>query len=77
MVSGVYNTARNVGATLGVAVMGAILAAASGAGTPSDVDSAFAITLEVTSALLALGALVGWLWLPRRRPEPFSAHHVP
>jgi MFS family permease len=75
MVSGVYNTARNVGATFGVAVMGAILAAASGAGTPQDVDSAFAITLEITSALLALGALAGWLWLPRVRPERVSAHH--
>ena len=78
MVSGVYNTARNVGATLGVAVMGAILAAASGAGTPSDVDTAFALTLEVTAGIAALGALLGWLGLPRTRPErPSAHHHVP
>lgn len=73
--SGVYNTARNVGAALGVAVMGAILAAESGTGTPSEVDSAFALTLEVSSVLLAAGAVAGWLWLPRTRPEGVSAHH--
>jgi EmrB/QacA subfamily drug resistance transporter len=75
MASGVYNTARNLGAALGVAVMGGLLAAESGAGTRSDVDGAFALTLEVSAAVLALGALLGWLWLPRGRAEPESAPH--
>jgi MFS family permease len=77
MVSGVYNTARNVGAALGVAVMGAILAAESGNGTPSEVDSAFAITLEVTAGVIALGALLAYLGLPRAKHTRESAHHVP
>jgi EmrB/QacA subfamily drug resistance transporter len=75
MVSGVYNTARNIGAALGVAVMGAILAAESGAGTPSEVDSAFALTLEVSAGVVALGALVAYLGLSHARTGPGSAHH--
>jgi len=57
--------------------MGAILAAESGAGTPSEVDSAFALTLEIAAGVVALGALLGYLGLTRARPEQHSAHHVP
>jgi MFS family permease len=72
MASGVYNTARNVGATLGVAAMGAILVALDPAGlSPSaaegrgQFDHAFAVTFYVTAALLAVGAVVAATALPR------------
>lgn len=64
VVSGVYNTTRNVGGALGVALMGAVLVAAAN-GRVSEAaretyDQAFASTLEYTSALVAVGALVAW-----------------
>jgi EmrB/QacA subfamily drug resistance transporter len=65
MVSGVYNTARNVGASLGVAVTSGILAALG----PSTA-SGFAATLGVTAGVAALGSLLAFALLARDRPAP-------
>jgi EmrB/QacA subfamily drug resistance transporter len=82
VVSGVYNTTRNIGGALGVALMGAVLVEA--ANGPVDkvarrsFDLAFASTLEWTSALVAVGAVIAWAargHAPRAAVAAFL-HHV-
>jgi EmrB/QacA subfamily drug resistance transporter len=69
LVSGVYNTARNLGATLGVAVMGSLLAGFE-ADRPSELSAAFALTLEVSASVAFAGALIAYFALGRLPAPP-------
>ena len=74
MVSGVYNTARNVGATLDVAATGSMLFTLQ---RSHSFESAFATTMEATAAVAALGAVVAAAFLRRGTgppPDPEPRH---
>ncbi len=68
MVSGIYNTARNVGASVGVGVTNSLLLTLI---TTRGLNGAFAITMFVTAAVAALGCLAA-----TRLARP-AAPHVP
>ncbi|MGW0886159.1 hypothetical protein [Streptomyces sp. NPDC002671] len=68
LASGISSTTRQIGAVLGVAVLGAVVRArqSGGASFEAGLDSAFAVVGAVT-----LAAAVGTgLWLVRSRPTP-------
>ena len=65
MVSGIYNTARNVGASLGVAVTSSVLFTLERRHPFAD---AFAATMGVAAAVAALGAILALAFLARDRP---------
>jgi EmrB/QacA subfamily drug resistance transporter len=58
--SGLLNTARMIGATLGVAVMGAVFAHHAGQGSPGAFGSGLGIALRVGGAGELLGALIAF-----------------
>ncbi|MFF5160018.1 MFS transporter [Streptomyces sp. NPDC000348] len=69
LVSGLVNTSRTMGGSLGLAIMSTIAAAHTGtARTPQSLTEGYALAFRTSTALLAAGALVMWLWLPRRTP---------
>ncbi len=68
MVSGIYNTARNVGASVGVGVTTSLLLTMS---VGRGIDQAFAITMFVTALVAAFGTAAAW---QLARP---TAVHVP
>jgi MFS family permease len=67
MVSGIYNTARNVGASVGVGVTNSLLL---GLAVTRGLDEAFAVTMFVTAAVAAVG---GGAALALARPSSASA----
>ena len=67
MVSGIYNTARNVGASVGVGVTNSLLL---GLAVTSGLDEAFAVTMFVTAAVAAVGGVAA---LALARPSRASA----
>lgn len=76
--SAVLNSMRQVGGSLGIAIMGAIVAASASAGRPNPEDflTGFHHALVTGAALTLLGALIAALTLPgrlRRRAEPAHA----
>jgi predicted MFS family arabinose efflux permease len=71
--SGLLNTARMVGATLGVAVLGALFAAMAGAGGGHDFLAGFAPALMVGGAGQLLGAAVAACFIHRDALRPVTA----
>jgi len=71
LASGISSTTRQIGAVLGVAVLGAVVRArqSGGASFEAGLDSAFAVAGAVT---LATAVCTG-LWLARSRPTPAPA----
>jgi EmrB/QacA subfamily drug resistance transporter len=80
--SAVLNSARQVGGTMGVALMGAIVAAeAGGERTPEAFMRGFERALLVAAAIAALGAVVAWVLVrpheeAGRRPQRTAAEPV-
>ncbi len=73
MVSGVYNTARNVGASLGVAVTSSLLATLQ---RHHPLDDAFAVTMVVTGLVAAAAAAAAAAFLSARaNPAPVPPAH--
>ncbi len=71
LVSGLINTSRTMGGSLGLAVMSTVAAArTAGARTPEALAEGYALVFGVGTAVLAAGALLMWVWLPRRGPGP-------
>jgi DHA2 family multidrug resistance protein-like MFS transporter len=71
--SAVLNTMRQVGGSLGIAVMGAIVAASAAPGTrnPAAFVDGFHHALEVGAALTIIGAVIAAATLRRvQHPEP-------
>ncbi len=67
LVSGLVNTSRTMGGSLGLAIMSTIAAAHTGATrTPQSLTEGYALAFRTSTALLAAGAVVMWLWLPRK-----------
>ncbi|MFF9483908.1 MFS transporter [Streptomyces sp. NPDC014676] len=70
LVSGLVNTSRTMGGSLGLAIMSTIAAAHTGpARTPHSLTEGYALAFRTSTALLVAGAVVMWLWLPRRTKE--------
>lgn len=70
LVSGLVNTSRTMGGSLGLAIMSTIAAAHTGpTRTPHSLTEGYALAFRTSTALLAAGAVVMWLWLPRRTRE--------
>ncbi|HEX5028525.1 MAG TPA: MFS transporter [Gaiellaceae bacterium] len=71
--SAVLNSARQVGGTMGIAVMGAIMAAeAGGERTPAAFMDGFQAALTVAAAIALLGAVVAFLLV---RPHEGAGEH--
>ncbi len=74
MVSGIYNTARNVGASLGVAVTSSVLFTLE---RRHPFAESFAATMGVAAAVAALGAVLALVFLGRKRPaREMRPHHL-
>uniref|UniRef100_UPI003517D3CD MFS transporter n=1 Tax=Streptomyces calvus TaxID=67282 RepID=UPI003517D3CD len=68
LVSGLVNTSRTMGGSLGLAVMSTIAAAhtAGAARTPQTLTEGYTVVFGTGAAVLAAGAVLMWVWLPRR-----------
>ncbi|MFE6195079.1 MFS transporter [Streptomyces sp. NPDC057838] len=67
LVSGLVNTSRTMGGSLGLAVLSTIAAARSGgSATPEALTEGYALAFRVGAAVLAAGLVLMWLWLPRK-----------
>ncbi|MEV0690365.1 MFS transporter [Streptomyces sp. NPDC050388] len=67
LVSGLINTSRTMGGSLGLAVLSTIAAArTAGSGTPEALTEGYALSFRTGAVVLALGMVLMWLWLPRR-----------
>ncbi|MFJ8631030.1 MFS transporter [Streptomyces sp. NPDC093568] len=74
LVSGLVNTSRTMGGSLGLAVMSTIAAARSeGAGTPGALTEGYALVFRTSTVVLLAGAVLMMLWLPRKTSEASSA----
>ncbi|MFF5024551.1 MFS transporter [Streptomyces collinus] len=69
LVSGLINTSRTMGGSLGLAVMSTVAAAGTGSGHgPGALTDGYALAFRTSAALLLGGALLMLVWLPRRTP---------
>ncbi|BBC96316.1 MFS transporter [Streptomyces griseofuscus] len=70
VVSGLVNTSRTMGGSLGLAVMSTIAASGTGTGTgPQALTDGYALAFRASTAVLLGGALLMALWLPRHLPQ--------
>ncbi|OIK26744.1 MFS transporter [Streptomyces malaysiense] len=70
VVSGLVNTSRTMGGSLGLAVMSTIAATGTGSGTgPQALTDGYALAFRASTAVLLGAALLMVLWLPRRLPH--------
>ncbi|WP_159053151.1 MFS transporter, partial [Streptomyces regalis] len=74
LVSGLVNTSRTMGGSLGLAVMSTIAAArsagsgsGSGSGAPQALTEGYALVFRTSAVVLVAGAALMLLWLPRKR----------
>ncbi|MER6524590.1 MFS transporter [Streptomyces sp. NPDC001508] len=66
LVSGLVNTSRTMGGSLGLAVMSTIAAArTAGTPTPAALTDGYALAFRVSAVMLLAGAALMLLWLPR------------
>ncbi|KUN85971.1 MFS transporter [Streptomyces bungoensis] len=66
LVSGLINTSRTMGGSLGLAVMSTVAAAATGSGHgPEALTDGYALAFRTSAALLVGGAVLMLVWLPR------------
>ncbi|MEV5430997.1 DHA2 family efflux MFS transporter permease subunit [Streptomyces sp. NPDC052701] len=71
LVSGLVNTSRTMGGSLGLAVMSTLAAARSaGSGTPAALTQGYALAFRAAAVVLGAGALLMWVWLPRGDAVP-------
>ncbi|MET9828816.1 MFS transporter [Streptomyces sp. NPDC006385] len=69
LVSGLVNTSRTMGGSLGLAVMSTIAAARSaGSTSPRALTEGYALVFRTSTVVLVAGAVLMLLWLPRRTP---------
>ncbi|MGW1795378.1 MFS transporter [Streptomyces sp. NPDC001984] len=69
LVSGLINTSRTMGGSLGLAVMSTIAAARTGSdGGAEALTEGYALAFRTSTALLLGGAVLMLVWLPRRIP---------
>ncbi|MGW3728690.1 DHA2 family efflux MFS transporter permease subunit [Streptomyces sp. NPDC000851] len=67
LVSGLINTSRTMGGSLGLAVMSTIAAARTeGGGGPAALTEGYALAFRVSAGVLGVGAVMMAVWLPRR-----------
>lgn len=72
MASGLINSSRQIGGSLGLAVLATIAAQAAGGDTRAALADGYATAFGVAAGLLLAAALVAWLLLPGGRPRPDS-----
>ncbi|MBR8641391.1 MFS transporter [Streptomyces tuirus] len=66
LVSGLVNTSRTMGGSLGLAVLSTLAAArTAGSTTPAALTEGYALAFRTGAGVLAVGALLMWFWLPR------------
>ncbi|UGT54702.1 MFS transporter [Nocardia asteroides] len=71
MASGVFNSARQLGGSVGVAALATLAASRTGASTdPAALNAGYALALAVAALLFAAAAVVAAVVLPAARPEP-------
>lgn len=71
LVSGLVNTSRTMGGSLGLAVMATIAAThTAGVRTPEALTEGYALVFGTGAVVLAVGAVLMWVWLPRRPAVP-------
>ncbi|MHC3474057.1 MFS transporter [Streptomyces sp. 7R007] len=69
LVSGLVNTSRTMGGSLGLAVMSTIAATRTGGGdTPRVLTEGYALVFRTGAGVLLVGAVLTAVWLPRPRP---------
>ncbi|MDO0927935.1 MFS transporter [Streptomyces sp. TG1A-8] len=74
LVSGLINTSRTMGGSLGLAVMSTVAAAGTGSATGAEaLTRGYALAFRASAALLFGGAVLMAAWLPRRRPPAAAA----
>ncbi|MFF3482282.1 DHA2 family efflux MFS transporter permease subunit [Streptomyces sp. NPDC002701] len=67
LVSGLINTSRTMGGSLGLSVMATIAAARTGGGSsPEALTEGYALVFRTGCVVLVLGAGLMWVWLPRK-----------
>ncbi|MER6424122.1 MFS transporter [Streptomyces sp. NPDC001137] len=67
LVSGLVNTSRTMGGSLGLAVMSTIAATrTAGSGTPGALTEGYALVFRTGTGVLLAGAVLMLVWLPRR-----------
>ncbi|NEY35323.1 DHA2 family efflux MFS transporter permease subunit [Streptomyces sp. PRKS01-65] len=67
LVSGLVNTSRTMGGSLGLAVLSTVAASRSaGSDTPQALTQGYALAFRTGAGVLVAGTLLMWLWLPRR-----------
>ncbi|MFF7310826.1 DHA2 family efflux MFS transporter permease subunit [Streptomyces sp. NPDC008137] len=66
LVSGLVNTSRTMGGSLGLAVLSTLAAArTAGSATPEALTEGYALAFRVGTGVLVAGVLLMWVWLPR------------
>ncbi|MFE9935302.1 DHA2 family efflux MFS transporter permease subunit [Streptomyces hirsutus] len=67
LVAGLINTSRTMGGSLGLAVLSTLAAARTGGSTtPEALTEGYALAFRTGTAILAVGVVLMWLWLPRK-----------
>ncbi|MEU4490701.1 MFS transporter [Streptomyces purpurascens] len=70
LVSGLVNTSRTMGGSLGLAVLSTLAAArTAGSATPAALTEGYALAFRVGTGVLVAGVLLMWVWLPRMPRE--------
>ncbi|WUB65076.1 DHA2 family efflux MFS transporter permease subunit [Streptomyces sp. NBC_00582] len=73
LVSGLVNTSRTMGGSLGLAVLSTLAAARTGgSGTPQALTEGYALAFRTGTGVLLVGVVLMLLWLPRK----ISSHPV-
>ncbi|MFI0515641.1 EmrB/QacA subfamily drug resistance transporter [Streptomyces canus] len=69
LVSGLVNTSRTMGGSLGLAVLSTLAAARTGSGTSAqELTEGYALAFRVGTGVLLCGLVLMLVWLPRRIP---------
>ena len=74
-VTGITQTARNLGASLGLAIMGSLLAAAEAG--PAQVAQSTRTIAWIMAGVMAAAFVVALLWMPKGRAEDVATTLTP